>query len=116
MVSIDHTNLHQHEIFQLENAGFTYGHLICEFWQIFTMGTSTDRCATGTTDQLSKILCSQRWYVLAFREARPNVHSSLLKQDLKSLADFPTVYEITEQVNDPIRCPIKQYDFYVSKW
>jgi hypothetical protein len=36
--------------------------------------------------------------------------------DLKSLADSPIVYEITEQVNDPVRCPIKQYDFYVSKW
>ncbi|CAF2721732.1 unnamed protein product [Rotaria sp. Silwood2] len=35
--------------------------------------------------------------------------------DLKSLANSPTVYEITEQINDPIRCPIKQYDFYVSK-
>ncbi|CAF0898757.1 unnamed protein product [Rotaria sordida] len=35
--------------------------------------------------------------------------------DLKSLANSPTVYEITEQMNDPIRCPIKQYDFYISK-
>ncbi|CAF3563186.1 unnamed protein product [Rotaria sp. Silwood1] len=35
--------------------------------------------------------------------------------DLKSLANSPTVYEITEHINDPIRCPIKQYDFYVSK-
>ena len=37
-------------------------------------------------------------------------------KDLKSLANSPTVYEITEQINDPVRCPIKQYDFYVSKW
>ena len=39
-----------------------------------------------------------------------------LSIDLKSLADAPTVYEITEQSNDPLRCPIKQFDFYVSKW
>lgn len=36
--------------------------------------------------------------------------------DLKSLANSPTVYEITEQTHDPVRCPIKQFDFYVSKW
>lgn len=36
--------------------------------------------------------------------------------DLKSLVNSPTVYEITEQVTDPVRCPIKQYDYYVSKW
>ncbi|CAF1348268.1 unnamed protein product [Adineta steineri] len=35
--------------------------------------------------------------------------------DLKLLANDSTVYDITEQVNDPVRCPIKQYDFYVSK-
>ncbi|CAF2417956.1 unnamed protein product [Rotaria sp. Silwood2] len=35
--------------------------------------------------------------------------------DLKSLVNLPTFYEITEQMNDPVRCPIKQYDFYVSK-
>jgi len=35
--------------------------------------------------------------------------------DLKSLINSPTVYEITEQINDPVRCPIKQFDFYVSK-
>ena len=37
-------------------------------------------------------------------------------QDLKSLVNSPIVYEISEQVNDLVRCPIKQYDFYVSKW
>ena len=35
--------------------------------------------------------------------------------DLKSLVNSPTVYEISEQINDPVRCPIKQYDCYVSK-
>ena len=39
-----------------------------------------------------------------------------VNKDLKSLADAPTVYEITEQSNDPVRCPIKQYDYYISKW
>ncbi|CAF1652840.1 unnamed protein product, partial [Adineta ricciae] len=35
--------------------------------------------------------------------------------DLKSLADSPTVYEIIEQIDDQIHCPIQQYDFYISK-
>ncbi|CAM2715581.1 unnamed protein product [Rotaria socialis] len=35
--------------------------------------------------------------------------------DLKSLVNLPIFYEITEQMNDPVRCPIKQFDFYVSK-
>ena len=47
---------------------------------------------------------------------RTHILFFLLFKDLKSLVNSPTVYEITEQVNDPVRCPIKQYDFYVSKW
>jgi hypothetical protein len=39
-----------------------------------------------------------------------------INKDLKSLVNSPTVYEITEQTNDPVRCPIKQFDYYVSKW
>ena len=48
-------------------------------------------------------------------EIKRNIFFSANK-DLKSLAKPPTVYEITEQSNDPVRCPIKQYDFYISKW
>jgi hypothetical protein len=44
------------------------------------------------------------------------IYIFLFITDLKSLVNSPTVYEITEQTNDPVRCPIKQYDFYVSKW
>ncbi|CAF0879246.1 unnamed protein product [Didymodactylos carnosus] len=35
--------------------------------------------------------------------------------DLKALINAPIVYEITELADDPGRCPIKSYDYYVSK-
>ncbi|CAM4941099.1 unnamed protein product [Rotaria socialis] len=30
------------------------------------------------------------------------------------LQNSPTIYETTEHINLPVRCPIKRYDFYVS--
>lgn len=57
----------------------------------------------------------------AHNSGRTSIHSKLILEsmsvlDLKSLVNSPTVYEITEQVTDPVRCPIKQFDYYVSKW
>lgn len=64
-------------------------------------------------------VCNEKFYVKILKKISSyNVELEILSDDSqksKKKEELP-IYEQAENIDNPLRCPVKLYEFYLSKW